>query len=139
MFSNKTVNIFLQLFYDSSHQIPLTLAASPTEGAAEQTMMSAQATVSTLKIPVVEDSLKSLNLRKFILNYAGHEVQTASDRLAALETARAFEPQVVLCDTSLPGMNGYEVAQCLRQQPAFAQTPLIALTGTGMRRSATAS
>jgi CheY-like chemotaxis protein len=40
-------------------------------------------------------------------------------------------PQAVLCDIGLPGMNGYEVAERLREQPAFQKTPLIALTGYG--------
>jgi PAS domain S-box-containing protein len=47
------------------------------------------------------------------------------------DAARAFVPQVVLCDIGLPGMNGYEVAARLREQPALKQTLLIALTGYG--------
>ena len=38
----------------------------------------------------------------------------------------ALAPQIVLCDIGLPGMNGYEVAARLREQPAFKQTLLIA-------------
>jgi CheY-like chemotaxis protein len=58
-------------------------------------------------------------------------VRTAHDGREALEAARAFLPQAVLCDIGLPGMNGYELAARLREQPDFRSTPLIALTGYG--------
>lgn len=44
----------------------------------------------------------------------GHEVETAHDGPAAVEAARRFQPEVVLLDISLPGMNGHEVAHRLR-------------------------
>lgn len=56
------------------------------------------------------------------------------DGAAGLKAARAFQPQVVLYDIGLPGINGYEVAQQLRAQPEFKQTRLIALSGYGQER-----
>jgi CheY-like chemotaxis protein len=67
----------------------------------------------------------------FVLRLGGHETQMAHNGPDALDAARAFKPQVVLCDIGLPGMNGYDVAARLREQPAFNQTLLIALTGYG--------
>ena len=84
-----------------------------------------------LKILVVEDNVDSAEMLSFVLKLGGHEVRMAHDGLAALETARDFQPQVVLCDIGLPGMNGYEVAQKLRAQPELQQTRFIALTGYG--------
>jgi PAS domain S-box-containing protein len=86
---------------------------------------------SGLKILLVEDSVDSAEMMAFILQLGGHDVRIAHDGPAALEAARAFQPEVVLCDIGLPGMNGYEVATRLREQPAFQRTPLIALTGYG--------
>jgi PAS domain S-box-containing protein len=88
-----------------------------------------------LKILVVEDNVDAAEMMSFLLTLGGHEVRTARDGPEALETARAFEPQAVLCDIGLPGMNGYEVAARLREQPAFQKTALIALTGYGQEEA----
>jgi CheY-like chemotaxis protein len=66
-----------------------------------------------------------------LLQFAGHQVQMAYDGLGALELARSFLPQVILLDIGLPKMNGYEVANQLRQEAAFEKAVLIALTGYG--------
>jgi CheY-like chemotaxis protein len=84
-----------------------------------------------LRILVVEDNTDSAEVLAFMLELSGHTVQTAADGPTALAAAHAFQPQVVLCDIGLPGMSGYEVAARLREQAAFQQTVLIALTGYG--------
>jgi PAS domain S-box-containing protein len=84
-----------------------------------------------LKVLIVEDNVDSAKMMSFMLELGGHQVRTAYDGAEALEAARAFGPHAVLCDIGLPGMNGYEVAARLRQQPDFQRTPLIALTGYG--------
>jgi len=53
------------------------------------------------------------------------------DGVQALQAARDFAPDVVLLDIGLPGLNGYQVAERLRQDPRFADTVLIAITGWG--------
>ena len=88
-----------------------------------------------LKVLLVEDNADSAEMLSVLLQIGGHEVRTAYDGAAALETAREFQPQAVLCDIGLPGMNGYEVAERLREQPAFRRTPLIALTGYGQEEA----
>jgi CheY-like chemotaxis protein len=61
----------------------------------------------------------------------GHEVRTAYGGPAALETARAYRPEAVLLDIGMPGMDGYEVARRLRQEPGLGGVLLVALTGYG--------
>jgi PAS domain S-box-containing protein len=86
---------------------------------------------SPLRVLVVEDHADSAEMMAFVLELAGHEVRTASEGRSALELARSFRPQVVLCDIGLPGMSGYDVAARLRAEPAHERTRLIALSGYG--------
>jgi CheY-like chemotaxis protein len=60
----------------------------------------------------------------------GYEVRTAHDGPAALDTARAFRPHVVLLDVGLPGMDGYELARRLRAE-GLAGDLLVSVTGYG--------
>jgi PAS domain S-box-containing protein len=97
---------------------------------------------SALRVLIVEDHADTAEVLGMMLQLAGHTVRAARDGAAALEIARAFRPQLVLCDIGLPGMDGYQVAAALRAHPGFASTRLVALSGYGMeedrRRSAEA-
>jgi len=66
-----------------------------------------------------------------ILEMAGHDVRVVHDGRAALSVAEAFRPDTVLLDIGMPQLNGYQVAQALRQEPWGASITLIALTGWG--------
>jgi CheY-like chemotaxis protein len=66
-----------------------------------------------------------------MLQMFGHEVKAAYSGQAALETAVEYQPDFVLLDIGLPDMNGYEVAQPLRQQQRIKNVSLIAMTGYG--------
>jgi PAS domain S-box-containing protein len=82
------------------------------------------------RILVIEDNRDAAESMKMLLGLVGHQVETAYTGAAGVETARAFHPQVVLCDIGLPGeMDGYTVAQAFRQEPPLASAHLIALTG----------
>src|SRR5512145_707901 len=61
----------------------------------------------------------------------GHEIQTAHDGRHALAAVRLWQPEIILLDIGLPGMDGYEVARRLREDPATASVVLVALTGYG--------
>ena len=64
-----------------------------------------------------------------MLSLAGHAVYTAHDGRAALAAAREHQPDVVLLDIGLPGIDGYEVARELRLMPGMKDAVLIAVTG----------
>jgi DNA-binding response OmpR family regulator len=49
----------------------------------------------------------------------------------ALEVAEAFRPDLVLLDVMMPGKNGYEVCQSLRQHPELSQTRIVMLSAKG--------
>jgi CheY-like chemotaxis protein len=59
----------------------------------------------------------------------GHSVEIAQDGYGALDKAREFQPDVILLDLGLPGIDGYNVAQQLRADERFKHTRLIALSG----------
>ena len=61
----------------------------------------------------------------------GHEVQVAYDGPSAMKLMSTFIPDIALIDLGLPTMDGYEVAQRLREQPEFRNVILIAQTGWG--------
>jgi len=61
----------------------------------------------------------------------GHEVAVAHDGGSALTLAAAFKPETALVDIGLPGMNGYELARRLRENPACSALYLVAMTGYG--------
>jgi PAS domain S-box-containing protein len=84
------------------------------------------------RILIVEDNVGTAKILSRLLSKLGnHEIRMVHDGLSALEAAKAQRPEVVLLDIGLPQMDGYEVAQRLRQQPGFQETVLVALTGYG--------
>jgi signal transduction histidine kinase len=84
-----------------------------------------------LRVMVVEDNIDTATSVSMLLQQAGCETKVVHDGTAALESADAFAPQVVLLDIGLPGLDGYEVARRLRANPQLAQLRLIAISGYG--------
>jgi two-component system CheB/CheR fusion protein len=68
-----------------------------------------------------------------LLRLLGHEVRTAYEGTAALSVAELFHPHVVLLDIGLPALDGYQVAQRLRQMPQLQRACLIAISGYGQQ------
>jgi signal transduction histidine kinase len=80
---------------------------------------------------VVEDSAELAESMALLLGLWGYEVRVAHSGPAALTAVSAQPPDVVLLDIGLPEMNGYEVAEALRQRPETKNALLVALTGYG--------
>jgi CheY-like chemotaxis protein len=91
----------------------------------------AKPTVPSLRVLVVDDNADTVTTLAMLVQESGHEVRTAFDGLAVLEAALDYRPNVVLLDIGLPGLNGFEVAKRLRQQPALQDAVLVAMTGYG--------
>jgi PAS domain S-box-containing protein len=83
------------------------------------------------RVLVVDDNVDAANSIAKILSLFGHTVRCAHDGPEALSAANDFEPEVIVLDIGLPGMDGYEVARRLRASDKFRRTALIALTGYG--------
>jgi signal transduction histidine kinase/ActR/RegA family two-component response regulator len=86
------------------------------------------------RILVVDDNRDSADSLAMLLELTGHEVHIAHDGLEAVEGAAAFQPQVILLDIGLPGLNGYEAARRIREQQRHKAPTLVALTGWGQEQ-----
>jgi len=82
-----------------------------------------------LRVLVVEDNVDAADSLSMLLRLYGHEVHVARTGPTALEMVSASRPDVVLLDIGLPGMDGYQVARRLRENPEFKDVVLCALTG----------
>jgi len=107
------------------------IAAAPVQddsGAAGGESPSKSAGVRVL---VVDDNVDSAESMALLLSLDGHDVRTAFDGPDALKVAAAFQPEAVLLDIGLPGMDGYEVAKQMRALPGLQKALMIAVTGYG--------
>jgi CheY-like chemotaxis protein len=84
-----------------------------------------------MRILIVEDNGDAADSLRLLLEMAGHDVMVASSGPEGVILATEYLPVVVLCDISLPGLDGFHVARELRQNEALDRTKLIAITGYG--------
>jgi len=85
------------------------------------------------RLLVVDDNEDAAESLATLLRLFGHEVEIAYDGPSALALAGTFAPRAVFLDIGMPGMDGYEVARRLRQQPGMETVVLAALTGWGQQ------
>ena len=86
---------------------------------------------SPLRILIVDDLVDAADSLALLLKRRGHSVRTVYDGSAALSAAESFIPQVVVLDLAMPKLDGYCLAERLRQQPGMQRACLIALSGYG--------
>jgi two-component system cell cycle response regulator DivK len=85
------------------------------------------------RILVVEDNPTNMKLAITLLEAAGHSVLTASDAEAGLTMARVEQPNLILMDIQLPGIDGLEATVQLKRDEATRAIPVIALTALAMK------
>jgi len=85
------------------------------------------------KILIVEDNPANMKLATFLLQSAGYTVINATDAEAGLTLAREEQPNLILMDIQLPGMDGLEATALLKQGSATRAIPVIALTALAMK------
>jgi len=81
-----------------------------------------------MKVLIVDDDLDLLRLISFALRQAGYLVIEANDGLKALDVYDREQPELVILDVNLPGLNGFEVCRRIRERSA---TPIMMLTVRG--------
>ena len=84
--------------------------------------------MSPRRVLVVDDSVDSAKSIAALLRSWGHEVHLAHDGRAAIAAARLLQPDYLLLDIGLPGMDGIEVAERLRDEPGLDAMRVIAMS-----------
>jgi two-component system cell cycle response regulator DivK len=85
------------------------------------------------RVLIVEDNAANLTLATFLLQSAGHSVLSARDAETGLTLARSEQPDLVLMDIQLPGMDGLEATAMLKKDGATRDIPVVALTALAMK------
>jgi CheY-like chemotaxis protein len=83
----------------------------------------------SLKIMIVDDNVDAADSLTALLQLSGHDVRAVYSGSGALSQALIWQPEVVICDLSLPDVDGYEVVRGLRKLSGLEQVNVIALTG----------
>ncbi|MFL5292992.1 MAG: response regulator [Myxococcales bacterium] len=91
------------------------------------------------RVLIVDDDVDATEMLAMALKAAGHEVREEHDGTSALVAAAQFQPDVVLLDLGLPGMDGIEVARRMRSYPQLGEVRIVALTGFGQGSARTRS
>jgi PAS domain S-box-containing protein len=86
---------------------------------------------SSARILIVEDNVDSAESLAMLLRFEGHEVQVVHEGMAALRALETFPATFVVLDIGLPNMDGYVVAQAIRERFPHSQLRVYALTGYG--------
>lgn len=114
-------------------RLPLAL---PIKGQSESRMPEpfAPERPAALRVLVVDDNVSSAQTIGWILESEGHVPQLAHSGEEVLAVTKTFQPDAILLDIGLPGMNGYDLCRKLREDPRFKNTLMIAQTGWGQER-----
>ncbi|HXT60088.1 MAG TPA: response regulator [Pirellulales bacterium] len=78
---------------------------------------------------MVDDDLDNAESTARLVRHLGHSSTFANSGEAALQTAPAWNPDVLILDLAMPTMDGFELANSFRLIPQFGSTPLIAVSG----------
>jgi signal transduction histidine kinase len=112
-------------------ELTVRLPAEPELVALSEMPTGPTRTGKRLRILVVEDHRDAADSLRMLLELYEHEVTVAYSGPDGVKAAEQWQPDVILCDIGLPGLDGYGVASRLRQNPSTAKARLIAVTGYG--------
>ena len=93
------------------------------------TSLEFSSSVKAPKVVCIDDSPTVCKAVEFMLDRNGYDVSTIENPLNALSLVFQLKPDLILCDITMPELDGYEVCAMLRQSTAFRQTPILMLTG----------
>jgi PAS domain S-box-containing protein len=111
--------------------VRLPLSRAPEKSATSET---ATKPAPGIRVLVVDDNHDAGEVLAMLLESMGFNAQAVDSGPAALAALPNYQPNVILMDIGMPGMNGYEVARHIREQPQYDQIKLVALTGWGQEK-----
>ncbi|MCA6557459.1 MAG: response regulator, partial [Pseudanabaena sp. M114S2SP2A07QC] len=88
-----------------------------------------QVKVKSPRILCIDDSVTICRAVEYILHNHGFQVMAVSSPIKALSLIFQHNPDLILCDITMPEIDGYELCGMLRKSSAFAKVPIIMLTG----------
>jgi two-component system alkaline phosphatase synthesis response regulator PhoP len=91
--------------------------------------MSYKIQINTAKVFIVDDESEITEIVDTFLTEHGFLVTTENNPVEAIKKIKNIKPNVILLDIMMPGIDGYEICQQLKQDPEFINTPVIFLTG----------
>ncbi len=107
-------------------------AATPGEpGGGDLAVVKASPRRWRPRVLVVDDNVDMALGLAILIEASGYEVKTAHEGKSAMITARQYQPEFVILDIALPGMDGYELARAFRGDDALRDATLIAISGYG--------
>ena len=81
---------------------------------------------------IIDDDPNSLDIAQILLESAGAIVYTAVNGQEGLALIEKVTPTLIICDLSMPQMDGWSVMKYMRENPALKNIPVIALTAHAM-------
>ena len=89
--------------------------------------------MSAPRVLVVDDHAATVELTRFILAAAAFVVESTTDANHAMLLIEAFEPDLILMDIQMPGINGLDLTRQLKAQPAMQHIVVVAFTAFAMK------
>jgi signal transduction histidine kinase len=113
-----------------------SLATSPGNQAPGSNRADAAlpAPLPAYRVLLADDNMDHANTLRTLLAASGQQVHVSYDGMAAMMAAEAFQPDFAFLDIGMPGLDGYELAQRLRSNPATSACVLVAVTGWGQEK-----
>jgi signal transduction histidine kinase/CheY-like chemotaxis protein len=86
------------------------------------------------RVLVIDDNVDAAETLALLVRALGGEARMATSGLSGIEIARIFQPDLILLDIGMPGIDGYETCQRLRLEPFGRSVCIVALTGWGQEQ-----
>jgi signal transduction histidine kinase/DNA-binding response OmpR family regulator len=118
---------------DQGSEFTVRLPAASSDSLASAGAGAPNAAVKTVAsnfcVLIVDDNRDVADSTAVLLRMAGYDVQLAYDGKGALESIQRLQPDAVLLDIGLPGMDGYQVAECIRRDASSCRPLMVAVSG----------